>query len=150
MWTDIIQDAKPSQIEGKVFVTTISDVKIRNKWVAHSDHYYVDRWVKKTTSKLEGVSPEPLGDKNIDQCIQCMKARDEDVLQRRRLLDQSGPLLGLELFAGVLLYSFECINISSDHYCTGAGGLSTGLELTGFVKTKWAVELSPSAAQTFA
>ena len=31
----------------------------------------------------------------------------------------------------------------------GAGGLSTGLELSGFVQTKWAIELSSSAAKTF-
>ena len=32
----------------------------------------------------------------------------------------------------------------------GAGGLSTGLDMSGFVETRAAVEFSPSAAKTFA
>ena len=31
----------------------------------------------------------------------------------------------------------------------GAGGLSTGLHLSGYIDTKWAVEFSPSAAKSF-
>lgn len=31
----------------------------------------------------------------------------------------------------------------------GAGGLGTGLDLSGFVETRWAIEFSPSAAQTY-
>jgi hypothetical protein len=40
------------------------------------------------------------------------------------------PLMGLDIFSG-------------------AGGLSLGLESTGFVKTRWAVEYDKSAALTF-
>jgi hypothetical protein len=32
----------------------------------------------------------------------------------------------------------------------GAGGLGTGLDLSGFVETRAAIEFSPSAAQTYA
>ncbi|KAK0441911.1 S-adenosyl-L-methionine-dependent methyltransferase [Armillaria borealis] len=48
----------------------------------------------------------------------------------RRLRDRNSPLRGLELFSG-------------------AGGLGTGMMFSGFVETKWAVEFSPSAAQTY-
>lgn len=31
----------------------------------------------------------------------------------------------------------------------GAGGLSTGLDMSGTVQTRWAVEFSPGAARTY-
>jgi hypothetical protein len=35
------------------------------------------------------------------------------------------------------------------HLETGAGGLGIGMDLSGFVETKYAVEFSPSAAKTY-
>jgi len=31
----------------------------------------------------------------------------------------------------------------------GAGGLGTGMDMSGFIDTKWAVEYSPAAALTY-
>ncbi|KAK0196767.1 S-adenosyl-L-methionine-dependent methyltransferase [Armillaria mellea] len=55
---------------------------------------------------------------------------EQELRDARRLRDRNSPLRGLELFSG-------------------AGGLGTGMMFSGFVETKWAVEFSPSAAQTY-
>ena len=41
------------------------------------------------------------------------------------------------------------IRVTVTDVCAGAGGLGTGMMFSGFVETKWAVEFSPSAAQTY-
>jgi hypothetical protein len=44
---------------------------------------------------------------------------------------------------------FSHITVSSICSLAGAGGLGTGLDQSGFVETRWAVEFSPSAALTY-
>ncbi|KAF8266486.1 S-adenosyl-L-methionine-dependent methyltransferase [Lactarius quietus] len=58
-------------------------------------------------------------------------------------------LLRHELSANIIKTKDESSPIQALELFSGAGGLSIGLEDTGFVKTKWAVECAPSAARTF-
>jgi DNA (cytosine-5)-methyltransferase 1 len=39
--------------------------------------------------------------------------------------------------------------VSNFLYLSGAGGLGLGIDMSGFVETKYAVEFSPSAAKTY-
>lgn len=41
------------------------------------------------------------------------------------------------------------IGLTSNVSLVGAGGLGTGMDMSGFVDTKWAVEYSPAAALTY-
>ncbi|KAJ7578378.1 S-adenosyl-L-methionine-dependent methyltransferase [Mycena floridula] len=71
-----------------------------------------------------------LSDPKFKTCRKCIEERTETVHQRRIQKAAHQPLQGLELFAG-------------------AGGLSTGMDQSGFVHTAWAVEFFEAAAQTF-
>ncbi|KAJ7069693.1 S-adenosyl-L-methionine-dependent methyltransferase [Mycena amicta] len=48
------------------------------------------------------------------------------------------------------LYSLNNPPLAALDVFSGAGGLSAGMELTGFVESRWAIEHSACAAQTFA
>lgn len=63
-------------------------------------------------------------------CKQCFRSDLQSLKKQQQCLESHTKLRGLELFAG-------------------AGGLSAGLEQAKFVETLWAVEWSPSAAQTY-
>ena len=66
-------------------------------------------------------------------CPECMKLREADLADIRRLQDRhgvNGKLRGLELFAG-------------------GGGLGKGMEMSGFVDTALAVDYEPAAVDTY-
>lgn len=64
------------------------------------------------------------------QCQSCTRAWDQAYDAIRQYSAQHQPLLGIEIFSGV-------------------GGLSTGLDDSGFVKTRFAIENNSIAAQNF-
>jgi len=64
-----------------------------------------------------------------------------------RQLQRHGPLRGLELFSGLTAFLSFCYLF--EPVFEGAGGLGTGLDLSGFVETRYAVEFSPGAAGTY-
>lgn len=77
----------------------------------------------------------------------CHEERQANLARRARQLQRHGPLRGLELFSGLttiflLRYLFQPV-------LEGAGGLGTGLDLSGFVETRYAIEFSPGAAGTY-
>ncbi|KAL5511284.1 hypothetical protein ACEPAH_4500 [Sanghuangporus vaninii] len=66
--------------------------------------------------------------KPLKQCGQC-SAKREALLRAEEMVRKGSPLRALDLFAG-------------------AGGLTMGMDLSGYIKTCWAVERCPSACET--
>lgn len=129
--TDHIRDFDISDIEGKAYAAHPDSLESREleDWVAQDDHFLV-KWKAliyppKRISKLQ-----PLHRKALTRCKTCHDERMISLEEDKELLKQHGPLRCLELFAG-------------------AGGLAAGLHDSGFVETKWAVELASSAALSF-
>ena len=79
-------------------------------------------------------------------CKNCYDEHIKTLKKENLLCEQSKPLQALEIFSGLL--SFFIIKVDFLH-AKGAGGLSIGLEESGFVQTRWAIEYAPSAAKTF-
>jgi DNA (cytosine-5)-methyltransferase 1 len=73
---------------------------------------------------------EKLPLRSLKPCKECSQARAEEMKKHKTIHQSRKPLRGLELFAG-------------------AGGLSTGFDQSGFVKTVWAVEMEPSAVLSY-
>lgn len=122
------------------------------EWVAsegvmldYQEHFYVLDY-ETSDGKLS-----PLTDKHKNiMCDTCATQREE-VIERRRLSKQTHEKLrGLELFAGPCCsdhkWAFDGANLIS---LPGAGGLSTGMDMSNFIETICAVELMPAAAKTF-
>lgn len=98
-------------------------------WQEHPDHYVVkDQSQEAIPTFFAQITP--LSIKAFSICKPCIDAHLSKQKDELALLSKSGPLRCLELFAG-------------------AGGLSTGMEKSGFVSTKWAVEIDSSAALSF-
>ncbi|KAI1794705.1 S-adenosyl-L-methionine-dependent methyltransferase [Ganoderma leucocontextum] len=115
-----------AEIEGKPFVACPSSSWEKEHWVKANDHFYCDLIATNITPQVvKTLEPSAL-----DQCLQCCAQALEAQMEEELLVKRCPKLRGLELFAG-------------------AGGLSTGLDLSGCIQTKWAVELSSSAAKTF-
>ncbi|TFY70272.1 hypothetical protein EVG20_g2746 [Dentipellis fragilis] len=116
------------QIAGKCFVAHEDSVDNLHEWLIHDNHYYVDHQAispsARSHQELNRLDPD-----DIHQCDVCYQKHIHMLDENTALLKSNQPLSGLELFAG-------------------AGGLSTGLNEPGFVKTKWAVEFSPSCSLT--
>lgn len=130
--TDEIRTFTVSHIEGKAFVahpSALGGTAAADEWVTHDDHFLVDLYAP--TSHPKRTQLQKLVPRQLKRCEACVTSRQEDLDKDKELLRQHGPLRCLELFAG-------------------AGGLTAGLHQSGFVETKWAVELSPSAALSFA
>ncbi|KAI0929230.1 hypothetical protein AcW1_006224 [Taiwanofungus camphoratus] len=126
--TDTIVTVDLSQIDGKVYVIASKSLDKLDKWLQNDDHFYVHSQAKSVD--VQGLSDLEALTSIIKQCKTCFQQRHCEFEKIEHHLQCNGPLRGLELFAG-------------------AGGLSTGLELSGFVKTRWAIEFSPSAALTY-
>ncbi|CDO73636.1 hypothetical protein BN946_scf185014.g106 [Trametes cinnabarina] len=128
--TGVITAVPVKYITGKAYVAGLTSPWEKEAFVRDNDHFYCDLWSESlrpaSLDELEVLSPKP----GVLQCTICMSTAMEAMLERDRLFKMFGPLKGLELFAG-------------------AGGLSTGMEMSGIIQTKWAVEFSPAAARTF-
>lgn len=127
----MVDDIDVRYIEGKAFVVHRAALSAAGleEWCAHDDHFFVDSMaaVDKPRSSDE---LQPLSRKSFRTCTECVELRKEHLAARQELRDTHEPLRGLELFAG-------------------AGGLSTGFDEGGYVKTMWAVELGASACLTY-
>ncbi|EMD38163.1 hypothetical protein CERSUDRAFT_122915 [Gelatoporia subvermispora B] len=127
--TPTITRVEASAIEGKVYVKPCRTKSELDEWLQADDHYYVDLWAQSPrVTSLKALM-------NLDytctrSCPQCLHAHDSERAEAKRFLNQRGPLRALDLFSG-------------------AGGLSTGLNCSDSVNTKWAVEFSPSAALSY-
>ncbi|KAK0239761.1 hypothetical protein EDD85DRAFT_949593 [Armillaria nabsnona] len=113
------------RLQGVCFVKHLVEQAAIRSWIKRDDHFYLNQ-VEDSEGELI-----PLSTKSWKRCIHgCFDDHEQEVRDARRLRDRNSPLRGLELFSG-------------------AGGLGTGMMFSGFVETKWAVEFSPSAAQTY-
>ncbi|KAF5380878.1 hypothetical protein D9615_004125 [Tricholomella constricta] len=115
------------RIEGVCFIRHLTDSAEIDRWVKHDDHFYVNQ---QGGDGENGPGLWEMKDNVLHNCGICYKKRVEKLRQEQKLLEINGPITCLELFSG-------------------AGGLGTGLDISGFVKTKYAVEFSPSAAATY-
>lgn len=118
-------------IDGKPFVMHGSSLTSEDldEWASHDDHFYVDCHAESSRPR-SSEEFERLSRKSFKTCSECIEKRREELEQRKRAMEAHEPLRGLELFAG-------------------AGGLSTGMDMSGFFKTKFAVEMSGSACLTY-
>ncbi|KAI0647432.1 S-adenosyl-L-methionine-dependent methyltransferase [Trametes meyenii] len=116
-------------ISGKAYVVCSSSAQEVEAFVQHDDHFYCDLW-SEVLSPLSLDDLEVLESPGFEQCHLCCSWAVKVENEKKHLMKTYGPLKGLELFAG-------------------AGGLSTGLEMSSCIQTKWAVEFSPSAAKTY-
>ncbi|KAK0484022.1 hypothetical protein IW261DRAFT_994609 [Armillaria novae-zelandiae] len=113
------------RLQGLCFVKHTDDQADIRRWIQHDDHFYLNQ-VEDSEWRLI-----PLSTISWKRCIHgCFDDHKQELREARRLRERNSPLCGLELFSG-------------------AGGLGTGMMFSGFVETKWAVEFSPSAAQTY-
>ncbi|KAI0780552.1 S-adenosyl-L-methionine-dependent methyltransferase [Trametes elegans] len=127
--TNVTVIVNVESISGKAYVTCPLSPRKKEELLKLDDHYYCD--LLSTSLNLPSLDDlEPFAGSELIQCNTCSDAAIVTALERERLLGLFGQLRGLELFAG-------------------AGGLSTGLEMSGCVLTKWAIEFSPSAAKTY-
>ncbi|KAI9446182.1 S-adenosyl-L-methionine-dependent methyltransferase [Lactarius indigo] len=101
-------------------------------WLGHEDHFYVqDCSVNPPFIRVEDCNKLRVMDlASHSYCLECYEEHMESISEQKLFVQSHQPLQALELFSG-------------------AGGLSIGLEDSGFVETKWAIEYAPSAARTF-
>lgn len=127
----IIEAVDAWQIEGKAYVVHphhLSNQELQ-EWLSQDDHFYVDMCSESarpySLDDLEALPPH-----GFKPCKTCHQARLESLHSDQDLHLTHQPLNGLELFAG-------------------AGGLSTGFDYSGFIQTKWAVEMDANAALSY-
>ncbi|EEB91983.1 hypothetical protein MPER_09571, partial [Moniliophthora perniciosa FA553] len=89
----------------------------------HDDHWYLNE---------EGGDRDlvRIRRKAFQVCHDCLSGHQKELEELKNNLMGQGKLRGLELFSG-------------------AGGLGTGMNSSGYVDTKWAVEISPAAAMSY-
>ncbi|KAI5900451.1 S-adenosyl-L-methionine-dependent methyltransferase [Schizophyllum commune H4-8] len=113
-------------VHGKCYVKVLHTQSAVDEWVEEDDHFYVGY-------RLRNGKLVRLGPSQFHACAECMKLREDDLADIRRLQDRhgvNGKLRGLELFAG-------------------GGGLGKGMEMSGFVDTALAVDYEPAAVDTY-
>ncbi|KAG6854702.1 hypothetical protein C0991_002414 [Blastosporella zonata] len=123
--TDRKSTVKPSEVDGICHVRVLTDINMINEWVRHDDHFYVNERINSETGELS-----PIKKGSVSRCVPCDEERKKNREEEEKLSTMYDPIRCLELFSG-------------------AGGLGTGLDMSGFVKTTHAVEFSPSAAATY-
>ncbi|KAF8643762.1 hypothetical protein AX16_008781 [Volvariella volvacea WC 439] len=113
------------QLDGVCYVKYLTQASEIEEWVKESDHFYLNEELRGQDRILCRMNED-----HFYNCKRCMRVEEKRLEQVERYKRYNQPLRGLELFSG-------------------AGGLGTGLDLSGFVKTRYAVEFSPSAAATY-
>ncbi|KAF9454585.1 S-adenosyl-L-methionine-dependent methyltransferase [Macrolepiota fuliginosa MF-IS2] len=122
--TSRIGEINPERLDGRCYVRHLRSQRDINNWIEHDNHFYVNRKgdPKRGLFRME--------ESDLEYCHECLGAREDELARAKSLFGQNEPLRGLELFSG-------------------AGGLGTGMDLSGYVETKWAVEYSLAAAKTY-
>ncbi|KXN86923.1 DNA (cytosine-5)-methyltransferase 1A, partial [Leucoagaricus sp. SymC.cos] len=113
----------PERLDGICYVRHLRDHGKIDEWIQYNDHFYLNQ-----KGDMHGLFH--IDEDELDVCGECMTTRLDELARNKQLLKQRGPLRGLELFSG-------------------AGGLGTGVDMSGYVKTKWAVEYFAAAAKTY-
>ncbi|KAF8911019.1 S-adenosyl-L-methionine-dependent methyltransferase [Gymnopilus junonius] len=111
------------RIDGLCYVFFLTDETKIKAWVKLDDHFYLNQ-----TGSRKHLYPV-----KKDEFAFCESCYQADLRARQhveRFLQTNSKLIGMELFSG-------------------AGGLGTGMDLSDFVDTRYAIEFSPSAAKTY-
>lgn len=128
------------RLDGRCYVRYLSERAEIEEWIKHDDHFYLNQ----KGDLRHGLFV--IDDEDLDGCEVCQEARFDDIMRVQELFNQNGPLRGLELFSGKGFVT----SLEEGLICNvGAGGLGTGMAMSGFVDIKWAVEYSPAAALTY-
>ncbi|KAI9032735.1 S-adenosyl-L-methionine-dependent methyltransferase [Phycomyces nitens] len=123
IYTDKIKTVNVSRIEGKCWVEHTEDIKDMTKFKEDTNAFHVS--TKRIDKEIQ------LFKKNeLKQCIQCKKQHTESQGNHARFMESGTKLVGLDIFSG-------------------CGGLTCGMDMTGVVDTKYAIEFSPSASISF-
>ena len=128
------------RIDGLCYVQHLVDLDAIEDWVQHADSFYVNQKCDE-----EGLLI-PLAKNSLKCCRACSEGRIEKLRVAQMLKDNNEPLRGLELFSGACIAPYI---MPLQLQRLGAGGLGTGMNMSGFVETRYAVEFSPSAALTY-
>ncbi|KAF9473771.1 S-adenosyl-L-methionine-dependent methyltransferase [Pholiota conissans] len=111
------------RLDGICYVQHFVHVQKVEKWTSDNDHYYLCQ-----TGDINHL--DFMQQKDFSFCELCYSKDHQRRKNAEKFSQSNSKLIGLELFSG-------------------AGGLGTGMNLSGFVETKYAVEISPSAAKTY-
>jgi DNA (cytosine-5)-methyltransferase 1 len=145
--TPLLEKTRSDDIRGQCFVIHETEEDDIDAWVAHDDHYYVNQCAGSLDPRsLDDL--EPWSGRGFKHCVPCYEEHQGHLARRAQQLQRYGPLRGLELFSG-LTTVFVLLCDSFEPIFEGAGGLGTGLDLSGFVETRYAIEFSPGAAKTY-
>ncbi|CAH1766238.1 12051_t:CDS:10, partial [Entrophospora sp. SA101] len=121
-----------NNLEGVCWVQHLDTIEDLDKYKEENDSFYVEKISKINSPKnsdLLKLEPEC-----FSTCSICKDKREKHKHK-------------LENF-------FECINsqkrkLRAMDIFSGCGGITIGMDMTGIVNTKWAIEFAPSAALTF-
>ncbi|KAF4614568.1 hypothetical protein D9613_003147 [Agrocybe pediades] len=122
-FSDNVVSVTAHRLDGICYVMHLTDPSKIEKWVVFDDHFYFDE--KGSVESLESMDVD-----DFVYCRECYEGDKEERKKTRKFLQTNSKLIGMELFSG-------------------AGGLGIGMDLSGFVETKHAVEFSPSAAMSY-
>ena len=145
----MITETIPAEhITGKCYIQHLSAISNLEAWLCHENHFYVqDQSTKPSFIKIRSCDElQKLHPSSYSYCERCYQDHIKVLEKQDLLCKRNKPLQALEIFSGSSF--IPCLKIDFQHV-SGAGGLSIGLEDSGFVKTKWAIEYAPSAARTF-
>ncbi|KAF8163400.1 S-adenosyl-L-methionine-dependent methyltransferase [Crassisporium funariophilum] len=111
------------KLDGICHVQYITEEDLIEAWIKHDDHFYLNQ--KGNEDKLVKM------DKHKFICCKVCYNKDKRVIEHvGHFLQGNSKLVGMELFCG-------------------AGGLGVGMDMSGFVETKYAIEFAPAAAKTY-
>lgn len=111
-------------LEGVCYLQYLTNVEAIECWVSHDDHFYLNQ-EQDDHGNLSLLNPG-----KFRFCQICQDGQKQVIKDGKGFSQQNSKLIGMELFSG-------------------AGGLGLGIDMSGFVETKYAVEFSPSAAKTY-
>ncbi|KAJ7695671.1 S-adenosyl-L-methionine-dependent methyltransferase [Mycena rosella] len=124
-----VNTVQARDIDGVCFVKFIEDgdTEATEAWIkeySHVDRYYTN---EKRTAGGDFIT---MDEDSFEICRSCVQKYNREMAELEQYRLHNEPIHSLDVFAG-------------------AGGLSEGLRRSGLIQTLWAVEISPSAAQTF-
>ncbi|KAF8503256.1 S-adenosyl-L-methionine-dependent methyltransferase [Russula emetica] len=130
-YTSQTETISAENITGKCYTQCISAIGNLEAWKHQMNHFYIQDNFNIPLFMLESSDELQMLDSSTHSyCEECYKEHIKTLEKGDALFKQNRALRALEIFSG-------------------AGGLSIGLEESGFVKTRWAIEYAPSAAKTF-
>ncbi|KAG0174755.1 hypothetical protein DFQ30_002948 [Apophysomyces sp. BC1015] len=120
-FTEITQITNVSSFEGTCWVDHVDRIDDLTAYKREYNTFYVSK---------RGYSDEILNPDDLPRCKICTEHRQTQQQHHSDYLKDIPKLVGLDIFSG-------------------CGGLTCGMDMTGVVDTKYAIEFSPSASLSF-